>query len=652
MNNHTAPHHPLLSTAACIADEAHFDCSPNNIQRITAPVSSRPSVKEDKGMAGEGRQDEKKKKLGGLKTMPFILANEVCDRFATAGFNANMVQYLQNELHLPLIQATNTLNNFGGTASLTPIIGALIADSFAGRFWTIAVGSMIYQLGMLGVTISAILPALRPPPCPSQSPSCQQASACQLAIFYISLFFTAVGSGGIRPCVVAFGADQFELDRRQQRAGGSGQQWNFFNLYFFSMGVALLMALTVVVYIQDNVGWGLGFGIPTVVMFFSVIAFIIGYPLYIRRKPGGSPLTRLAQVVVAAVRKRKLALPDDSGVLYRNKEMDADISVAGRLLHTEHFTFLDRAAICTDSDITAAGFPRPWRLSTVHRIEELKSIIRMLPIWSVGILIITASSHNHTFTIIQAKSMDRHLAGNFQIPAATLSIFSIVSMLLTLAIYDRLLTPLVRRLTRRPTGLSYLQRIAVGLAISLLSNISAALVESRRRSTAVTHGLADHPSATVPISVFWLVPQYAIHGIAEAFTSVGHMEFLYDQSPESMRSTAAALFWLAVSLGHYGGTLLVILVSDFTKRSKQGNWLQNNINKGRLDYYYWLVAGLQVFNFLYYLVCARFYTFKPLEIAGDENMGKVVDGETGGGGCDVELAAGATVKLYYANQKE
>ncbi|KAK8964180.1 putative nitrite transporter [Platanthera guangdongensis] len=211
--------------------------------------------------------------------------------------------------------------------------------------------------------------------------------------------------------------------------------------------------------------------------------------------------------------------------------------------------FLDRAAIPTDGDTEIDGLPRPWRLSTVHRVEELKSIVRMLPIWSVGILIVTASSHNHTFAIVQAKSMDRRLSGHFQIPAATMSIFSVILMLLTLCLYDRLIVPLARRLTRRPNGLSYLQRIAVGLAISLLANVSAAVVETRRRNAAAAHGLADRPSATIPISVFWLVPQYAVHGIAEAFSSVGHMEFLYDQSPESMRSTAAALFWLAVSAG-------------------------------------------------------------------------------------------------------
>lgn len=100
------------------------------------------------------------------------------------------------------------------------------------------------------------------------------------------------------------------------------------------MGLAVLLALTVVVYVQDNVGWGWGFGIPTVAMFFSVIAFIVGYPLYVKIKPGGSPLTRLAQVVAAAFKKRKVVLPDDLNMLYQDKELDANIAAGGRLLHT------------------------------------------------------------------------------------------------------------------------------------------------------------------------------------------------------------------------------------------------------------------------------------------------------------------------------
>uniref|UniRef100_A0A0E0DRC5 Major facilitator superfamily (MFS) profile domain-containing protein n=1 Tax=Oryza meridionalis TaxID=40149 RepID=A0A0E0DRC5_9ORYZ len=567
-------------------------------------------------------EEQKKRKQGGFRTMPFILANEICDRFATAGFGANMITYLTQQLHLPLVEASNTLTNFNGTSSLTPILGALTADAFAGRFWTIIAGSVFYQLGMLALVASALLPSLRPAPC-APPPLCRRATGWQLAVLYLALLCTSLGSGGIRPCVVAFGADQFDDQQQKQRQKGgggaataAGRKRSYFNLYFFTMGLAVLLALTVVVYIQENVGWGWGFGIPAIAMFVSIVVFVAGYPLYVRLKPGGSPFTRLAQVVAAAFRKRRAAVPEDPGMLYQDKELDALISTNGRLLHTNQLTFFDRAAIVTPGDIAGSGEPDLWRLSTVHRVEELKSIVRLLPIWSAGILLATAASHNGTFTIQQARTMDRHLTPRFEIPPATMSIFTTVAMLAGLALYDRAFVPLARRVTGLPSGITYFQRMAIGLGISILGVASAALVEVRRRGAAADHGLLDSPAAVVPISVFWLVPQYAVHGVAEAFSSVAHMEFLYDQAPESMRSSAAALFWLSSSLGNYMGTVLVTAVQRATRGG--GEWLQDNINRGRLDCYYWLVTTLMVLNLGYYLVCFHFYTMKPLEVAEDQ----------------------------------
>ena len=94
------------------------------------------------------------------------------------------------------------------------------------------------------------------------------------------------------------------------------------------------------------------------------------------------------------------------------------------------------------------------------------------------------------------------------------------------------------------------------------------------------------------------------------------MEFLYDQAPESLRSTAAALYWLTNSMGSYLGTLLVTIVHSRTRRS--GQWLQDNLNRGKLDNYYWLVVALQVLNLVYYFLCVRYYTFKTLETVGDD----------------------------------
>lgn len=284
---------------------------------------------------------------------------------------------------------------------------------------------------------------------------------------------------------------------------------------------------------------------------------------------------------------------------------------------------MDRAAIVTttdavvvDSSTGAEPEPDPWRLSTVHRVEELKSIVRMLPLWAASITLIAAASHNFTFAIQQSRTMDRRLSSHFEIPPASMIIFTTLTMLLSLSLYDRAFVPLARRYTGLPSGITYFQRMGAGLAVSVLGVLAGALVERKRRAVAAEHGLLDGgAAAAVPMSVFWLVPQYALHGVSDTLSTVAHMEFLYDQSPESMRSSAAALFWVAGSLGNYLGTALVTVVQS----ASGGEWLQDNINRGRLDYYYWLVTFLMALNLVYYIVCFHFYTLKSFEVdAGDK----------------------------------
>jgi dipeptide/tripeptide permease len=110
--------------------------------------------------------------------------------------------------------------------------------------------------------------------------------------------------------------------------------FSYFNLYFFGVELAKLTAVTVVVYVQDNVGWEWGLGVPTIAMLVAVVAFVSGYALYVKMPPGGSPLVRLAQIVAAAFKKRKAVVPDSS-FLYQDKQLDFGISTTGRLLHTD-----------------------------------------------------------------------------------------------------------------------------------------------------------------------------------------------------------------------------------------------------------------------------------------------------------------------------
>lgn len=282
-------------------------------------------------------------------------------------------------------------------------------------------------------------------------------------------------------------------------------------------------------------------------------------------------------------------------------------------VHRVSCRFLDKAAVVAEGEEEEK--PNLWRLSTVHRVEELKSLMRMGPIWAAGILLITAAAQQGTFSLQQARTMDRRLSSSssFQIPPGSMAVFTILSMLATIAVYDRALIPAARRATGLRRGISYLTRMGVGFAISVLATLVAGFVEVKRRRVAAAHGLLDQPRATVPISVFWLVPQYALHGMAEAFSAIGHLEFFYDQAPESMRSSATALFWLAISAGSYLSSLIVSLVHHYSAGPGGSNWLPDNLNRGRLENLYWIITFLQLLNLAYYAACAHYYTFKPLQ---------------------------------------
>nr|BEK82046.1 NPF transporter [Taxus x media] len=543
-----------------------------------------------------------KKQSGNWKACLFILGNECSESVAYCGININLVNYLIKCFHQGNSTAANNVTNWYGTSCITPIIGAFIADSYWGRYWTIAVFSIIYFIGMALLTISAFLPNLKPP-CKNSDVD-HHASTVQTGVFFLSLYLAALGIGGITPCVSSFGADQFdEMDEVEKKNKSS-----FFNWYYFSINVGAVIASTVIVWIQDNIGWGWGFGIPTVALGVSICSFFSGTFLYRHQKPGGSPLTRITQVIVASFRKRHIHVPDDKNLLYEVQDKESAIKGSRKLEHTDGFLFLDKAATETEIDKAKVGDINPWSLCTVTQVEELKSVIRILPIWASVIIFSTIYSQMSTLFVEQGDTMDVTIGSNFKIPPASLSIFDILSVIFWVPVYDFLIVPLACKYTGNQRGFTQLQRMGIGLVISIFSMVVAAVVEIKRLDIVREHNYYER--AYVPMSIFWQIPQYFLIGAAEIFTYIGQIEFFYDQAPDAMRSLCSALALTTQALGNYLSTLLVTIVTHITTRHGKRGWIPDNLNYGHIDYFFWLLAVLGFLNFLVYLLIAHWYVYK------------------------------------------
>ncbi|KAL5216409.1 hypothetical protein ABZP36_007810 [Zizania latifolia] len=553
----------------------------------------------DDGLAVDFRGNPVDKcRTGGWLGAGLILGTELAERVCVMGISMNLVTYLVGDLHLSNAKSANIVTNFMGTLNLLALVGGFLADARLGRYLTVVVSATIAAIGVSLLSASTVVPGMRPPRCDDAAAEGREAAGCvaasggQLAMLYAALYTTAAGAGGLKANVSGFGSDQFDgSDPREEKA-----MLFFFNRFYLCISLGSLFAVTVLVYVQENVGRGWGYGVSAAAMVAAVVVFAAGTPRYRYRRPQGSPLTAIGRVLWAAWRNRRLPCPADAGELHGFHK--------AKVLHTDRLRCLDKAAI-VEADLAAVMTTEDQATAalTVTEVEEVKMVVKLLPIWSTCILFWTVYSQMTTFSIEQATHMDRR-AGGFVVPAGSFSVFLFLSILLFTSLNERLLVPLARRLTRRPQGLTPLQRVAAGLVLATLAMAVSALVEKKRRDA--SNG-GSGGGGGVAISAFWLVPQFFLVGSGEAFAYVGQLEFFIREAPERMKSMSTGLFLATLAMGFFLSSLLVVAVDAATR----GAWIRDSLDDGRLDLFYWMLAVLGVANFAVFLMFASRHQYRP-----------------------------------------
>lgn len=232
----------------------------------------------------------------------------------------------------------------------------------------------------------------------------------------------------------------------------------------------------------------------------------------------------------------------------------------------------------------------------------------MFPVWATGIVFAAVYAQMSTMFVEQGMVMDTSI-GSFTIPAASLSTFDVISVIFWVPVYDKVLVPIARKFTGQERGFTELQRMGVGLFISVLCMSAAAIVEIIRLAYVRDLGVVDEAVAA-PMSIFWQIPQYFLLGAAEVFTFIGQLEFFYDQSPDAMRSLCTALSLLTNALGNYLSSFILTVVTSVTTQGGKPGWIPDNLNEGHLDYFFWLLAALSLLNLVVYVFCAKLYKSK------------------------------------------
>ncbi|KAM1381491.1 hypothetical protein PS2_033646 [Malus domestica] len=550
---------------------------------------------------------------GGMRAAVFVLGLQGFEMMAIAGVGNNLITYVLNEMHFSLSKSANIVTNFIGTVFLLSLLGGYLSDSYLGSFWTMIIFGFVELSGFILLCVQAHLPQLRPLSCNNIMSShehdeelCPEAKGYKALIFFAAIYLVALGSGCLKPNIISHGADQFRrVDSKQSKKLSS-----YFNCAYFAFCTGELIALTVLVWVQTNSGMDVGFGVSAAAMAMGLFCLTFGTPLYRNKPPRGSIFTPIAQVFVAAFTKRKQICPSNTEMLHGNRNsvptsnhlfvpMSPNVTT---LLHTEKFRFLDKA--CIKIEDGSQRIESSWRLCTVAQVEQVKIIFSIVPIFACTIIFNTILAQLQTFSVQQGSSMNTKITKGFKVPPASLQAIPYIMLIFLVPLYEIVFVPAARKVTGRDSGISPLQRVGAGLFIATFSMVSAALIEQKRRNAALYSNQA--------LSIFWIAPQFLIFGLSEMFTAVGLIEFFYKQSLEGMQSFLTAMTYCSYSFGFYLSSLLVSLVNKVTSTSSNGGWLSDNdLNRDRLDRFYWLLAALSLVNFFNYLFWSNWYSYNP-----------------------------------------
>lgn len=506
------------------------------------------------------------------------------ERFAYKGVASNLVTYLTDIIHLSNSTAAKTVNSWCGFTSIMPLLVAPLADSLWDHYSTILVSSLFYILGLAVLTSTTFEWAW------------PVNKSISTTFMFWSLCLISLGQGGYNPSLQAFGADQLgeedDLPSNQTDCKKSSKRTLFFTWWYFGVCSGSLLGVSIMSYIQDTLGWSLGFAVPTLVMIVSILLFSGGTRCYAFHFPDDqkvddhTPFKNMADGLKAAISrvfycgigesKRKVDIPE--------LELQENQLSSQKLVGTKELGEKQSKSISLS--------------------DKLKISLRLLPIWTMLLLFAVIFQQPATFFTKQGMTMKRNIGSKFKIPPATLQGTITVSIILLMPLYDKILVPCTQVITRNEKGITVLQRMGAGMVLSIIAMVIAALVEEKRLET---------PS----LSIFWLLPQYILLGISDIFTVVGMQEFFYGEVPIKMRTMGIALYTSVFGVGSFLSAIMISLIELFTTKGGKQSWLSDDMSKARLDKYYWLLAILSTVSFLVYIVLCKFH--KSRNDSGDEN---------------------------------
>lgn len=354
-------------------------------------------------------------------SIAFIVVNEFCERFSYYGMKAVLTLYFLYFLHWNEDTSTSVYHAFSSLCYFTPILGAAIADSWLGKFKTIIYLSLVYVLGHIFKSLGAI-PILG-------------GKMLHTILSLVGLSLIALGTGGIKPCVAAFGGDQFEEKHAEART-------RYFSVFYLSINAGSLISTFITPMLRGDVKcfgedcYALAFGVPGLLMVVALVVFAMGSKMYRKPPPEGNIVARVSKCIWFAVCNR-----------FRNRSRDVP--------KRPHWL-----------DWAAEKYPKPL-------IMDVKALTRILFLYIPLPMFWALLDQQGSRWTLQANKMNGDL-GFFVLQPDQMQVLNPFLVLIFIPLFDLVIYRLISKLR---INFSSLRKMAVGMILACLAFAVAALVE-------------------------------------------------------------------------------------------------------------------------------------------------------------------------------
>ena len=480
-------------------------------------------------------------------------------RFSFYGMKAILPLYLTGSLNFTQTRSTTLIHSFNFSAYFFTLFGGILSDSLLGRYQTILSLSLVYCVGMAVLAGSSLS---------SSAP-----------YFLFGLVLVAFGTGGIKPCVSAFGGDQFNPSQVDAIS-------TYFSIFYFTINAGSVLSMFITPIMRQNVHcfgeqscYPLAFGLPAALMFLATVVFFAGSRLYVK-KPASSDASSL----------KVLKVIGSASIGW--------IKSRATRLSNEDKTFLEYADMST--------YPREF-------IHETKIVLGILAVFAPISLFWALYDQQGSSWTYQALMMNGKI-GPISIKPEQMGVFNAILILLLIPAFDRIIYPSLASLG---VSLAPLAKIFWGMALASASFILASLlqffIDSRGTFEAAPQDPGTKMCTAGCVHVLWQFPQYFILTCGEVMLSITGLEFAYSQAPESMKSVCSAAWLLTVAVGN----LVVMIFNELDPVS----WLARD-HKMAWNFLFW--AGILALGTFSFALMASKYKYVNLDqlrtISSDEGQ--------------------------------